>query len=135
MSRAIVYEKEGARGVSRDASAGMAPDDYSGRLLKLIPVEVITLYVTLITVAKPDDQLPGLVLWVILLFGLGATYLYSRVTLKVTDNKQLAVTVGAFFVWALTIGGPFEELSWYSDTYGALILPVYTFLVPYMMRA
>jgi len=136
MSRAIIYDRPGGRGETRDASSALAPDDYAGRLLKLIPVEVIALYMTLVTIAEQDEDISDVVLWVLLLLGMGATYLYSRVRLRINDNRQLAVTVGAFFVWAMMMGGPFEtdSATWYKDTYGAMILPIYTFLVPFIMR-
>ena len=46
----------------------------------------------------------------------------------------MVVTVGAFVVWAFTIGGPFEAVA-YSDSIGALILPAYTFMVPIILQA
>jgi hypothetical protein len=132
MPRAIVYATTPAG--TRGGLGAPPADDYSDRILKLIPAEVIGVYVSMVTVAKSDDGLPLLVPWLVFLFGLLATYFYSRVALKVTDNRQLFLTVGAFSVWALTIGAPFDQLSWYRLSYGAMILPAYTFVVPMIMR-
>lgn len=132
MSRAIVYRGSEDRAGTRGAAVHSQPDGYSEKLVKLIPAEVVTVYLALVNVAQADEGLPALVPWLVFAFGLVATWLYSQFTLMIKDARQLIVTIGAFSVWAVAIGGPFQELAWYRDTYSALILPMYTFLAPYI---
>lgn len=105
-------------------------DDYKDRLLKYIPAEVIALYVTLTSVVEAIPDTPRWLPWAIFGFGIFATWIYLWRVGKVTKRLQLAISVGAFVVWAFATGGPFEALSWYEPYYGALLLPIYTFMVP-----
>ena len=137
MSRCVVSNKDvaGQAPVARKGALGAetpapAADDYKDRLLKYIPAEVIALYITLTTMVESIPDTPGWLPWAIFAFGLGATWLYLWRVGKVHKTLQLAISVGAFFVWAFAMGGPFELTSWYQPYYGALLLPIYTFLVP-----
>lgn len=133
MSRAIIYRSSQVSGAgTRGAAAPSELDGYSEKLVKLVPGEVVTVYLALVSIAQADSGLPTFIPWLIFAFGVIATYLYSHFTLKIRDARQVLVTVGAFCVWAIAIGGPFQQLDWYRETYGALILPIYTFLVPYI---
>lgn len=139
MARAIIA---GARAKTSDGSRGVpdgdaravpeAADGYSDKLLKLIPGEVIGVYLSMVMILNGSsvdvaDALP----WLVFGFGVLATYFYLRVTLKVTDMRQLLVTVGAFCVWAYSMGKPpFVEEGLYNDTYAGLLLVAYTFVAP-----
>jgi hypothetical protein len=68
--------------------------------------------------------------WLVFGFGAAATFFYLRVTLKVMDPRQLALSVTAFGVWAFTIGEPFSQYNWYNGTYAGLLLIAYTFVAP-----
>lgn len=134
MSRAIVYQDALFGDGTRGAAEPSRPDNYSEKLIKLIPAEVVTVYLALVSIVQTDEGIPLFIPWLVFLFGLVATFLYSRFTLKISDVRQLLVTTGAFCVWGIAIEGPFHQLPWYRDTYGALILPMYTFLVPYITK-
>lgn len=106
-------------------------DGYSERLIKLVPTEVIGVYFSMITLLKSSsDQVAALVPWLVFGFGAAATLFYLRVTLKVLDQRQLALSVIAFCVWAFTIGEPFSQYGWYNGTYAGLLLIAYTFVAP-----
>lgn len=112
-------------------SAASAPDDYSARLMKLIPTEVIGVYFSMVTLLKHSkDDVADIVPWLVFAFGAAATWFYLRVPLKVRNRKQLVLSVVAFCVWAFTIGEPFSTLSWYNGTYAGLLLIAYTFIAP-----
>ena len=132
MSRAIVYATARGRARSAGAPARVEPDGYADKLMKLIPVESVTLYLTMVSGVR-GGNLPEVVLWFVFAFVLVATYFYLRVVLKIEAPRQLFVTLGAFCVWAFTIGGPFEQVP-YSDSIGAMILPAYTFMVPIFLQ-
>lgn len=106
-------------------------DEYTSRLLKFIPAEVVAVYLALDGVVKAAaSQLPHKTLWVVFLVLLIATPLYLWRVAKVTKKAQLVVSTVSFAVWVFTLGGPFAGLSWYQPAYGAMLLPLYTFLIP-----
>jgi len=111
-------------------------DDYKSRLLKYIPAEVVAVYLTLDGVVKAAaSQLPlKATLWVVFCVLLIATPLYLWRVAHVTKKPQLAVSTVSFAVWVFTLGGPFAGLGWYQPAYGALLLPLYTFLIPIMYQ-
>ncbi len=136
-------------------AGGPPPDDYTDRLVKLIPAEVVAFYVfavsSLETAADAQAvqglltaaQCPGDVSvvaanvatgapWLVLLFTAFATYFYLKFPLKVTDSRQLAITVGAFCVWAFSLGFPFSQFAWYQEAYGGVVLAAYTLISPHI---
>jgi len=138
MARAIIASvpvevSDGARGVP-DGDARALPevaDNYADKLLKLIPGEVIGVYLSMTMILSGSATSVGnAVPWIVFGFGVLATYFYLRVTLKVTDMTQLLVTVGAFCVWAYSMGKPPFDEGIYNDTYAGLLLVAYTFVAP-----
>lgn len=113
------------------AAAAAGADGYSDRLMKLIPGEVIGVYLSMITLLKHSaDPVATAVPWAVFGFGAAATLFYLRVTLKVRNRRQLALSVASFCIWAFTLGEPFTELSWYNGTYAGLLLIAFTFIAP-----
>lgn len=109
------------------------PDNYGDRLLKLIPGEVVGVYLSMQAILQnAQDVNMAIVPWVVFTFGVFATWFYLRVPLKVSNTRQIVITVGAFCVWAFTIGTPFDKahLAWWSSTYAGLLLLAYTFIAP-----
>lgn len=106
-------------------------DGYADRLMKLIPGEVIGVYLSMITLLKHSaDPVASGVPWAVFVFGAAATLFYLRITLKVRNRRQLALSVGSFCVWAFTLGEPFSQLAWYNGTYAGLLLIAFTFIAP-----
>jgi len=137
MARAIISapqstNTEGIRGVPDGDAPGAPADDYSDKLLKLIPGEVIGVYLSMVMILDGSKAgAEGVLPWIVFAFGVLATYFYLRVTLKVTDVRQLLVTVGAFCVWAYSMGKPpFVEEGLYNPTHAGLLLIAYTFIAP-----
>jgi hypothetical protein len=120
--------------VGRAEPANTAPvDDYATRLLKYIPAEIITLYVTLEGIVRASEasgnphSYAGW-LWIIFLVGLVATPLYlSRVT-HVKNRKQILISTLSYVIWVLAVGQPFRTLGM-PPLVGALALPIFTFAV------
>jgi len=38
-------------------------------------------------------------------------------------------------VWLFALGGPFALLDWYEPAFGAIVLPLYTLIVPIIARS
>ena len=139
MSRSIItydYHLRDMSTLKLKAGEALPPEDkYKDRLLKYIPGEVVTLYVTLTGLAATATGLPWWIGWVIFLIGAIATWVYLRMTLHVTDVIQLVVSTLSFCVWAFALGGPFTEFAWYRPIYGALLLPTFTFFAALIKTA
>jgi len=105
------------------------PDDYTARLLKYIPSEVVALYLMLDGIVRSSNVI-GAVHWGVFLILFVLTPLYLWRVQQVKKTLQLVISALAFLVWVFAIGGPFALLSWYKPLYGALVLPLYTFSVP-----
>jgi hypothetical protein len=102
-------------------------DGYNDRVLKYIPAEVVTLYLSIDGLVRAKPHSPGLS-WGLFAFGLLATVLYLRFSAGVTKPLQIVVSAVAFCVWAITIGSPSTYIPGWDAIYGAIALPVFTFL-------
>lgn len=116
--------RSNAQGIPR------TPDDYTSRLLKYIPTEVIALYLTLASLIRSVEETGISWEWFIFLVGVIATPLYLWRLQRVHKTLQLVLSTVAFIVWVFAIGGPFAQLAWYAPVYGGILLCIYTFLIP-----
>lgn len=123
-----VISADKSKKYAADQSSETKADNYTSRLLKYIPAEVIALYVTLDAIIRSSEDISIWIYWSVFVFGVAATYLYLHRVEKVTKQVQLLISAGAFIVWVFAIGGPFSHLAWYQPIYGGLLLPIYTFL-------
>jgi len=141
MSRTIIRQRD-VREPMPEASSNPADatsDSYKERLLKLIPAEVISLYVSLDSIIRASGQPTSQTTeaaWFIFWIGLVATPLFLWRMSKVDKWLQLVIATGAFAVWVLALGGPFATLDWVRDhkLIAAFILPIYTFAIPLFYR-
>lgn len=120
---------------SGDVSAVPPVDAYADKLLKLIPAEVIGVYLSMQVILKSsgDAESPAFIIGTFL-FGVIATVFYLRVVLKVFDVLQIVVSTGAFCVWAYAIFAPEDagQFSWHNSTLAGLMLIGYTFIAPHI---
>ena len=142
MSRAIIAKSAAppdtaTRGVpDGDAPPAVEADGYADKLVKLIPAEVISLYLSMTLILTSSDAGVGpAVPSIVYGFCAFATWFYMRYTLKVLDWRQLTVTVVAFLIWGFSTGKPYSTLewwqeAWWNDTYSGLLLAAFTFIAP-----
>jgi hypothetical protein len=129
-----------------DVNSPSTPDSFSARLVKYIPAEVITLYLTVDSILKPklaDAQLnhdfPFIqelhhIQWAVFLILLAGTPLYLIRVAGVSKRTQIIVATISFAIWVFAVGsgGPFTPLFGNDphntrDLIAALLLPIYTF--------
>lgn len=119
------------------AVGGTQPaDGYTDKLVKNIPAEVVGVWTAisaLITSATSDYPKETL-LWIIFAIGVITTPLWilkqtTKPGMK-TATTQILIATGSFMVWVFALGGPFSYLSFYRSLYGAMLLILYTFLIP-----
>jgi len=106
---------------------------YLDRLLKMIPAEVIGLYLVGSGII-PQDQTIGLTVWaVICLVGLFAIRVYGtadRVENKPPDWTHVIISAIAFVIWLYMLGGPFVAWGLSVPWVGSLLVLAWTFFVP-----
>jgi hypothetical protein len=131
MERTIISRRD-IPAESRGGPEGIhqTPDDYSARLLKYIPTEVIALYLTLASLLHSAAEMSVGWEWFIFLLGVIATPLYLWQLQRVRKTLQLVLSTLAYGVWVFALGGPFAHLAWYAPVYGGILLCVYTFFIP-----
>ena len=116
-----------------DSASTQKVDEYSDKLLKLIPAEVIGAYLSMQVILKSsgDADAIGFIVGTFV-FGVVATYFYLRVVLKVTNGWQILISMGAFCVWAYAIFTPVDpdQFTWHNGTLAGLMLIGYTFFAP-----
>lgn len=139
MGRSIVTstpaaENPGARsGPGSEFKPASSVDTYSDALLKLIPAEVIGVYLSMLAILNGAEDKSAYAPLVVFLFGVFATWFYLRYTLQVVNKIQLLLSVGAFCVWAYSMSKGL--ISWYDSTNAGLLLIAYTFIAPKILMA
>ncbi len=135
MARMIVtrrgMESQAAKRTLAEGASESQVDDYSTRLLKYIPAEVIAVYVFVEGIIKSSSDASSIqtLLWIAFAAIFVLTPLYLWRVQKVQKWVQVVVSTIAFAVWVFSIGGPFVLLAWYKAIYGAVLLPLFTFAV------
>ncbi len=124
-----------------DTAPTEQPDNYAAQIVKLIPVEVVGVYLGIsnliegqqITDAATNQTVQWIVFFTILLI----TPFYLHRAAGVTDKAQLWISTLSFIVWALSLGGPFA--LFFDDKLaggltikflGAILIMVYSLVVP-----
>jgi len=113
------------------------PDDYSARLIKLIPAEVVATFVTIDGILRSSStKPPELVFWLIFVALIFGTYAHTLWVGKLPPlpkpHLQASLATVSFIVWVYALGGPFVTLPapWYAPLYGSILLPLYVFFIP-----
>ena len=106
---------------------------YLDRLLKMIPAEVVSLYLVGSGLI-PQAQAVGLTAWaVVCLVGVVIVRAYGtadRAQNKPTDWVHVAISCVAFVIWVYSVGGPFAAFDLYVPYLGSLLVLAWTFFVP-----
>jgi hypothetical protein len=108
-------------------------NSYLDRLMKMIPAEVIALYLVGSGLI-PEGQAIGLVVWsVICLVGVFLLRIYGTADApenKPTDWTHTIISAVAFVIWVYSLGGPFALYNLHIAWIGSLLVLAYTFFVP-----
>ncbi len=128
---------------AREVAAPAAQTDFSSyldRLMKMVPTEVIGLYLVGSGII-PHDQPLVLTLWsLICLVGVVIMRVWGTTdtaTNQPTDWTHVAISAAAFIIWLLTLGGgPFATGGVFAAAheqapyFGSLLVLAWTFFVP-----
>jgi hypothetical protein len=110
---------------------------YLDRLLKMIPGEVVGLYLVG-SGFIPSDRAIVLAIWAaICLMGVVVIRAYGTADPASNQAPQLgpiAVSSVAFVIWVYTLGGPFAAFKLHVPYIGSLLVLTWTFFVPVIYK-
>ena len=131
----------GVSGVGQPALAsgerGQEFKGYLERLMKMIPGEVVGLYLVGSGFIPANQSFVFAVWAVICLGGVIAIKAYGtadQANQKLPDWTHVAISSVAFVLWVYTIGGPFAAYGVGVPYLGSLLVLAWTFFVPVFYR-
>jgi hypothetical protein len=107
--------------------------DYLGRLLKMIPAEVVGVYMIGAGIIPQTERVVSAI-WAFICLGL--VFLVRIYGTRDPDKKKPAqplpvlIAAGAFVIWIYSQGGPFEQFGLYVPYIGSLAVLLWTFVIP-----
>jgi hypothetical protein len=115
---------------------------YYDKAVKLVPTEIVGAYMVLAgvigvgtaTPTAPADSLSRVLIQVVFFVLLIMTPLYLWKIAKVGNKVQLIVTTLAFVLWIYTLGGPFSVWGLYEPKVAAVLLTLWSLVVPVVVR-
>ena len=118
-------------------------DNYMSRVLKYIPTEIVMAYLSIDGVLRScynpnvwaDRQMLLRLLWGISAVLTILTPLWLWRVMGVRRRPQLILSTLSVPVWLFALGGPFDLLYWYRPALGAVVLPLYTLILPIISRS
>ena len=127
-------------GTHTKITAASTSDDFSSyltRLMKLIPVEIISLYMVGSGLV-PEDQPVALVAWSIICgIGLMIVRVWGTSDLKMNvppDWVHVGISEMAYLVWLYSMGGPFAAYGLHVPYLGSLLVLAWTFFLPFVYK-
>jgi hypothetical protein len=119
-------------------------DEYLGRVIRLIPSDIVALYLVGSGLLAEDDLWPSAVWSGFCLAALIVIRVYGTrddSTPPKPDLQAVFWSAAAFVVWVYTLGGPFRAFDlanpgWHihEPKYGSLLVLACSFLVPYFYK-
>jgi hypothetical protein len=110
---------------------------YMERLVKLIPAEVVGLYLVGQGIIPPTERV-AIVVWSIVCLGL-VVLIRAKATGDRANNlspQWIAVVVStiSFVIWVYNMPGPFQAFQVAIPYVGSLAVLVWTFIVPFLYQ-
>jgi hypothetical protein len=112
-------------------------NDYKDRLVKLIPSEIITAYVTLkgLIYGAGEQGNRQLLIWIVFGILVVLNPLYLFYIMQVKKAGQIVFSSIAFVLWVMVIGGTFTTVLGFSAEYlGSILLVLYTLFIPFVYK-
>ncbi len=125
---------------AQSAASGEEFKGYLDRLMKMIPAEVVGLYLVgngFVPTADPNYGLVLSVWTLICLIGVIVVKAYGTADVPnhtPPDWVHVAISSVAFFIWVYSIGGPFTAFGLSVPYIGSLLVLAWTFFIPIVYR-
>jgi hypothetical protein len=106
-------------------------DDYSTKLVKYVPPELVGAYVFLSATISTNAAAKDRPWWLggLLIAMLALTALYDWRVLNIVRAGQIVISVIGLGVYVFAVGGWFATTTWYQPWYGSIALVVFGLLV------
>ncbi|MFC1716969.1 hypothetical protein ACFL6S_25095 [Candidatus Poribacteria bacterium] len=120
-----------------DRGSGEGVKDYLERLMKMIPGEVVGLYL-IGSSPIPEGQRVVLLIWSVVCL-VGVVIVRAFGTADPEKNQPLQrgsvlISSVAFVIWLYVLGGVFKLYGLHLPYIGTLLMLVWTFFVPYFYK-
>jgi hypothetical protein len=130
------------REIKSSADTHLEPDlptvnDYKDRLVKLIPTEIITAYVTIKGLVSGSGVQGNkqLLIWIVFAVLLIVNPLYLYYVTQVKKTGQIVFSSIAFVLWVMVIGGTFSNILGFPPEFlGSILLVLYTLFIPFVYK-
>jgi len=137
MPRQIVTKKR-----LRQIGVAAAPeeDKYTSKIIKLIPADIISVYLAVFSLIKSQGQNSKgnhTLQWIVFVIIAIITPFYLKSVAKIESAKQIVLCFISFCIWVFTLGGPFDGqmIGGFSPQFlGAIILPIFTLIIPLLYK-
>jgi hypothetical protein len=133
MSAPFRTRRSGVRATAVSPGSGGEFKGYLERLVKMIPVEVVGLYLIGSGII-PEGQRVGLLVWsIVCLIAVVVVRAYGTADPQKSQTPQWSVVLissGAFVIWIYSLGGPFKLYALHVPFIGSLLVLAWTFFVP-----
>ena len=107
-------------------------EKYLGRLLKLIPSEMVAAYLAVQGIVPEENQKWGLLIVSLFLFII--TPFYMRKVQQVKQNSQVFISSLSFIVWVYSLGGPFIYFNIHEPWIASVLLLLWTTFLPQFFK-
>ncbi|MCP5102427.1 MAG: hypothetical protein GY950_03560 [bacterium] len=108
-------------------------EDYMGRLLKLIPSEMVAVYMAIQGFVPAEQAKLGLSIISVVILVLIPPYL--KFIQKVESATQIIVSTLSFIIWLYGIGGPFVHFNVHEPWIASAVLLLWTTFVPQFFKS
>lgn len=111
-------------------------DAYVSRIIKLIPAEIVSIYIAVFNLIKSSKANPSgseILQWIVFVLMLVITPFYLKKAAKIRATKQIVFCTLSFVFWVFSLGGPLDgkTIGGFTPQFlGAIFLPIYTLLIP-----
>lgn len=142
MGRNILIQSDIINRELPENASPATPDNYATQIVKLIPAEIVGVYLGLqnlfSSLADPIKAYVQIILFLIILF---ITPFYLKIVGGITDSKQRVVVIISYCIWGISLGGPFaygldkihSPVS--AQMIGGALIMIYTLIVPLLYKA
>jgi len=118
--------------------AGQTPkeDPYVSKIIKLIPADIISVYLAVFNIVKSNNLNPDgntTLQWIVFGLVLIITPFYLKKVAQINTTKQIILCTVSFVIWVFSMGGPLDGVSiggFTAQFLGAILLPIYTLFIP-----
>jgi hypothetical protein len=118
-----------------------AADNYTSQIVKLIPAEIVGVYLGLqnqfFSIAEPARSITQAIIFITILI---LSPFYLKIAGGITDPKQRTVAIISYTIWGISLGGPFAYLldlvhsPVTAQQIGGGLIMLYTLVVPLIYK-